>query len=242
MKDKILALAKTMYAGLGFTEKEFEALATSLEPFVKTDAEVEPAVKGAETMLKAFSSYSESRVTNGVKTAIDKYKAENPEGPKTEEPKKVDPPANETPTEKMIRELGELVKSQNDLLLKQSERIAKIEGGETSKTRAEQVNSLIDKANPAFKKTALDMFDFVKDADDTKFTAFMDKIKTGMTEFTQSLTEQGLTQVKGPEIVGVLPANGSDAGGNSFVDNMKALRESREAANKAKEVAVNPSV
>lgn len=219
MKDKILSALKIKFKNLGFTDKAFEGMAEYLTPTVTEETQIETAIGGVEPLLKAFQGDVDSRVNQAIdKTKKDLEKTKGPNDPP--EPTKVDPPADETPTDKIIRLLTE----QNKAL---DERLNKIEGGNTTQSRSQQLETLLKDANPAFKKIVLDNFEFVKDADEAKFTSFMEKTTTGLAEFTQSLTESGLTAVKGPQIIGVLPANGAEAQGNTFVSDSAALKQHR---------------
>ncbi len=94
MKDKILSLLKTKYANLGFTSKELEAVATQLAVFVTEEDKIATAVEGAESMLKSFQSFADSRVGN-YKTKVEeveaklveleKGKGKDPEDPKPDD-------------------------------------------------------------------------------------------------------------------------------------------------------------
>ena len=61
-KEKILQLLKTKYAALGLSAQVLEGVATNLSTFVTEEAQVEPAVAGAESMLKHLQSFADSRV------------------------------------------------------------------------------------------------------------------------------------------------------------------------------------
>lgn len=75
MKKKILENLKTKYAYLGFSTEVLEGVATNLSTFVNEETQIEPAVNGAEMMLKAFQSSADSRV-GSYRNEAEKYKAE----------------------------------------------------------------------------------------------------------------------------------------------------------------------
>lgn len=75
MKKKILENLKTKYAYLGFSTEVLEGVATNLSTFVSEETQIEPAVNGAEMMLKAFQSSADSRV-GSYRNEAEKYKAE----------------------------------------------------------------------------------------------------------------------------------------------------------------------
>ncbi len=73
MYEKILQSLKTKYANLGFSDKVLEGVATQLSNFVTEEDKIATAVEGAETMLKSFQSFADSRV-NTYKSEADKLK------------------------------------------------------------------------------------------------------------------------------------------------------------------------
>lgn len=74
-KEKIFEGLKTKYSSLGLSKEVLEGVAAQLSTSVTEETQIEPAVNGAEGMLKLFQSYADSRV-NAFKTESDKYKAE----------------------------------------------------------------------------------------------------------------------------------------------------------------------
>jgi len=87
MKEKILAALKTKFANLGFGEKTLEQVAEYLGQTVTDDNGIEPAVTGAENLLKAFQGDIDKRVTT-LKTELDALKKQRTVDP----PKPTDPP------------------------------------------------------------------------------------------------------------------------------------------------------
>lgn len=75
MKNKIFEMLRTKYAHLGLNKEVLEGVATQLSTFVTEETQVEPAVNGAEQMLKSFQAYADNRV-NTFKTESEKYKGE----------------------------------------------------------------------------------------------------------------------------------------------------------------------
>ncbi|WP_404812071.1 hypothetical protein ACIRNY_11070 [Capnocytophaga canimorsus] len=75
MKVKIFEMLKTKCANMGFSKEVLEGVATNLSAFVTEETQIEPAVNGAELMLKSFQSYADNRV-NTFKNESEKYKKE----------------------------------------------------------------------------------------------------------------------------------------------------------------------
>lgn len=62
MKEKILPALKTKFKDFGFSAKTLEQVAEYLGQSVQDDTAIEPAVNGAEILLKAFQSEIDKRV------------------------------------------------------------------------------------------------------------------------------------------------------------------------------------
>ncbi|GIM60083.1 hypothetical protein CAPN008_01330 [Capnocytophaga canis] len=74
-KEKIFETLKTKYKDIGVSKEVLEGVATNLSAFVKEETQIEPAVNGAETMLRTLQSYADNRV-NTFKNESEKYKKE----------------------------------------------------------------------------------------------------------------------------------------------------------------------
>ena len=88
MEEQILTALKTKYKNLGFGEKALSGVAAFLAQTVTEENGIEPAVTGAELLLKAFQSDIDARVT----TALSKVKSE-------QKPEQA-PPAEKKPEKK----------------------------------------------------------------------------------------------------------------------------------------------
>ena len=89
MEEQILTTLKTKYRNLGFGDKALSGVAAFLAQTVTEENGVEPAVTGAEPLLKAFQSDIDARVTSAVEKTRKELK---PADPKPADPKPADPP------------------------------------------------------------------------------------------------------------------------------------------------------
>ena len=110
---------KTKYTNLGFTEKAFAGVADYLASTVTEETEIDNAISGVESLLKAFQGDVDARVTS----AIAKAKAEASKGggqqPKKEEEEKIE---GESVVIRMLNEMrGELTALKSE---KQQETLA----------------------------------------------------------------------------------------------------------------------
>lgn len=84
MKEKILSALKNKYKNLGFTEKTLEQVSEYLGQTVTEETGIEPAVNGAELLLKSFQSDIDKRVSDAVAKA--KAEGKPPEQTTTSQP------------------------------------------------------------------------------------------------------------------------------------------------------------
>lgn len=94
MEEQILTALKTKYKNLGFGEKALSGVAAFLAQTVTEENGIEPAVTGAELLLKAFQSDIDARVTSAVSKAKSEQKPEQAP-PAEKKPEKKD---DEVPT------------------------------------------------------------------------------------------------------------------------------------------------
>lgn len=86
MKEKLIAALKNKYPNLGFSDKTMDNVGDYLSQTVTEEQGIEPAVNGAELLLKAFQGDIDRRVAD----AITKVKGEQ---------RKADPQPKEKPEE-----------------------------------------------------------------------------------------------------------------------------------------------
>lgn len=220
MKEKLILALKTKYSNLGFTDKAFEGVANFLVATVTEDSQIETAVSGVDPLLKSFQGDVDHRVNTAVKKATEGM-VPKPDGV---EPTKTDPviPANETPTDKLLRETLEALKEsnkQNGLL---AERVAKIEGGAATVTRQSTLDVAIKDAPAAYKEIIMKNFKYVKDANQETFDSFLQETVDGLPAFTKSFNEDGLGRMPKPTISAKAETGGKTS---SFIEQMKAVTE-----------------
>ena len=92
MKEKLFEALKTKYTQFGFSARTLEQVADYLGQTVTEEANIEPAVTGAEPLLKAFQGDIDKRVTEAVTKVKAEQRKADPEPPK-DKPKDDDVPA-----------------------------------------------------------------------------------------------------------------------------------------------------
>lgn len=207
MKVKIFEALKTKYANLGFSKEVFEGVATQLSTFITEEDKIATAVEGAESMLKSFQSFADSRV-NSFKTESDKYKTEAEqlktrlaELEKKQEPK----PKTE--------DIPDYVKALQDTMKQMQETITGFQTARVSQTLKERfITQMSDNKVPeSYFNATLIGREF---EDEAKMQEFASAVTAQYEAHRQNLTDLGFSYTKPPE------------GGNETVE-----KESEELAN-----------
>jgi len=182
MKEKILALLKTKYQNLGFSSRALEQVADYLGQSITEETGIEPAVNGAELLLKSFQGDIDTRVT----TALAKQKAEL---------EKTTPPGTTTnPNPNDISTIvANAVRSAVEPL---QQRIEGYEKRETQKTLQQKVMASVREGlKTDSEKKGFDAWikgRSVNVEDETKLDEVITSLQTGYTDFRQEMINQGL--------------------------------------------------
>lgn len=192
MKTKILQDLKTKYNNLGFSTEVLDGVASQLATYVKDETEIEPAVLGAEPMLKSFQRYADARVTSFKKDA-DTTKAE-----KEALQARLDALDKKTvpPTEKPDSNEGllELLRAEIAPL---KESLTKFSEQRQQETMSKQFKELVGKDIPEpFYRTAIKGRVF---KDENEMQEVIDGLKTDYAEYSQQLANEGFRQTRKPE-------------------------------------------
>ncbi|GJQ07524.1 hypothetical protein CAPN010_16820 [Capnocytophaga cynodegmi] len=190
-KEKIFEMLKTKYANIGFSKEVLEGVATNLSAFVKEETQIEPAVNGAELMLKSFQSYADNRV-NAFKNESEKYKKEaeelkvklaggNPNPPKKEEGEG-------------SSEMAKIVEMFNSL----QKTVSGLQAEKTSQTLKETfVQKMKDKQIPeSFYESSLFGREFTESG---QVEDLANQISAGYEKFKQDAVNTGFTYTQPPE-------------------------------------------
>lgn len=195
MKDQIIAALKTKYANLGFTDKAFDGVATFGVASVTDATQIETFVAGVEGLLKAFQGDADSRVNTALaKKAIEPPK---PAGVETQPPTTEPAPAGQTATEAaMLKTLETMAESIKGL----SAKVEGMETGAATQTRQQKLEAALDKAPAAYKSMAMELFQAKKFENEEAFNDFLTAKVSGVSGFTKSLNEEGLSTLPKPTI------------------------------------------
>jgi len=231
MKEKILAQLKIKFPNLGFTDKAFEGVAAYLATTVTEEANIETALSsGVDALLKAFQGDADSRVN----TAIEKTKKElTPAGPKVEKEEPIIP-ANETPSEKLLRETLAAIVDNNAKL---AERLEKIETGGVAVNRKTTLEAALANVPEAQKKSILEQFEVVSPLakDEATYNAWIEKVasKEILDGYIQAESTKGVKSI-GATLIGSTKV--TDGKSTTFADTLKGAVDSKIEADEKKVV------
>jgi hypothetical protein len=184
MKQKLIALLKTLFASKGFNAKELDGLAdlviaqSSLSD-ESTDEDLQTASDAAKPVADFVQSVASRQVTDVKKPKPVEVK---PIVPEAETPD-VDP--NETPTEKMLRQALAGITAL-------TAEVATIKSEKVGNTRREQYAKALEGTSEAYKTAALKDFDRLSFKDDDDYAEWLGEKSESAKVFAQEETNNGL--------------------------------------------------
>jgi hypothetical protein len=197
MKEKILIALKTKYKNLGFGDKAFDGVAAFLATTITEEENIETGIAGVEGLFKGFQGDVDKRVTD----AVSKTKLEAATNTKKESTTKSggDEPDTTKKDEDGIPAWAQSLLDANKAL---SGEIATLKSGKTAESRKAILETKLKDAQPKFKEKILKDFSRMQFEKDEDFDAYVTETETDLSEFTQSLSDQGLGSQKPPTIAG----------------------------------------
>lgn len=192
MKTKIFEALKNKYSNLGFSKEVLEGVAAQLSTFVTEENKIATAVEGAETMLKSFQSFADSRV-NAFKAEGDKHKTEAEElkARLAEIEKKPNP-------EPKPNDVPDYVKSLQETMTQMQKTINGFQVARTSQTLKESfISKMKEKEVPEhfYNATLLGReFDKPESVEE-----LAEAVSKSYDEFKQKSTDLGFSYTKPPE-------------------------------------------
>lgn len=212
LKGKILQALKTRYKNLGFSEKAFDAVSTLLETSVTEESEIDTAIGGVESLLKAFQGDADRRVSD----AIAKQKANKS--------------TNETGGDSLTENddvpgwAQGLIESNRALLAK----VSALESGRTAESRTATLEALLKDTPETFRQMKLRDFARMSFRDETEFEAYKTELETGLEDIRPLFSEQGSAKIP-PPMPGKTSKNGISPDAQAYIDARKAESEGRGA-------------
>lgn len=179
MKKKISEALKNRYKNLGFSDKAFDGVAAYLEPSIKEDADIETAIAGVESLLKAFQGEADKLRTD--KSAAEKRLADLEAKVKElgGEPAKKEP---ETEKDSDNDETPAWAK-------KLFERLDAIEGDKIAANRKQKFDAIIDKLPEDLRKPYARTD--IKSISEDEFDTLLSEVGTEVEELAKKANAKG---------------------------------------------------
>lgn len=199
MLEKILAALKTKYSNIGFGDKAFQGVAAFLATTVTEEDKIDEAVSGVEALLKSFQGDVDKRVSDAVAKAKKEAVKEPPkedEKDKTKDPEKVESKKDDVPEWAKV-----LIESNKTL----SEKLAKFEGENQSKTRKQLLNEKLEGVPDIFKNATLRGFGKMKFDSDDEFNEYLNEVAIDAENARKELSESGISSIGANASKGVKP-------------------------------------
>lgn len=200
MKAKILQNLTNKYKHLGLSAEVLDGVATQLSAFVTEETAIEPAVNGAEGMLKSFQKYADSRVTS-FRTEAEQNKA-NAEALKAKlaELEGGNKGGGTDPNPDNNDAVTKLINSFNAKFEELNTTIGKLSSERQQETLTQKLTSLIGNDVPkSFYELQLSGRQF---KDEAEVTTFAEALKENYGAFKQELANNGFEQTRPPEASG----------------------------------------
>lgn len=191
MKEFILNFLKNKYKTLGFTDKAFDGVATFLAKTITKEEDVEAGTEGIESLLKAFQSDVDKRVTD----AINKTKTELAKKDEGND----DPDKDKDKNKKPDTETPDWAKAVITKLEATEAKLAQMEGKTKTETHLTTLKSKLAEANvPEKFYTPIIKGREMKEEADVE--ALATDIVTSWTDVAQDFTDQGLGRLGKPPV------------------------------------------
>lgn len=182
MTEKIIEQLKTKYKTLGFSDQVFQSLAETLAGSVTDESQIETAIAGVENLLKSIQSQEDKRVSEALKK-----KAESKKDAQPEEPKGKEEGGKNDQTQSLLKAIEAL-----------KQEVHSIKTEKTVESRKQTLEKVLEGSVPAFKTTAMKLFDRMKFKDEEDFNSFLEEVKQESVEFDKiSLGATGRPAING---------------------------------------------
>lgn len=180
VKEKIKEAIKTKYAALGLAESVIDGVTESLEKTVTEESQIETAVAGVESTLKAFQKVADSLRNDKsvLQQEVDELKANRGQEPKPAEENEPEFPEG-TPEEvkKLFSAQNRQLKEQDELLRSVQESLGKIESGGVEKSRKAALSEALSGAPEYYKEVVLSNFSAERHTSEEEFTSYVEGVK-----------------------------------------------------------------
>lgn len=167
LKKEIIALLKTKFPGVQLSAARVEAIATKIDAKITTADEIEAKLDEANEL---FPFADIAKQDDRIRSLEEEAKKKKPADEKGDNPKKEEPKEDETPTEKMLREALDGIKSLTS-------EVASIKGEKVTNTRRTTYLESLKGTSKEYQEREMKKFDRMKFETDEEFNEFLTEAK-----------------------------------------------------------------
>lgn len=167
LKKEIIALLKTKFPGVQLSAARVEAIATKIDAKITTAEEIEAKLDEANEL---FPFADIAKQDDRIRSLEEEAKKKKPADEKGDNPKKEEPKVDETPTEKMLREALDGIKSLTS-------EVASIKGEKVTNTRRATYLESLKGTSKEYQEREMKKFDRMKFETDEEFNEFLTEAK-----------------------------------------------------------------
>lgn len=167
LKKEIIALLKTKFPGVQLSAARVEAIATKIDAKITTAEEIEAKLDEANEL---FPFADIAKQDDRIRSLEEEAKKKKPADEKGDNPKKEEPKVDETPTEKMLREALDGIKSLTS-------EVASIKGEKVTNTRRTTYLESLKGTSKEYQEREMKKFDRMKFETDEEFNEFLTEAK-----------------------------------------------------------------
>lgn len=167
LKKEIIALLKTKFPGVQLSAARVEAIATKIDAKITTADEIEAKLDEANEL---FPFADIAKQDDRIRSLEEEAKKKKPADEKGDNPKKEEPKEDETPTEKMLREALNGIKSLTS-------EVASIKGEKVTNTRRATYLESLKGTSKEYQEREMKKFDRMKFETDEEFNEFLTEAK-----------------------------------------------------------------
>jgi hypothetical protein len=190
MKEKIIARLRALFPGVNLSKSRIDAICNADKLSITEETE-ETEIDQKLKDLNELVSFSEiAKNDDWIRAAKAKEKKDpnqEPANPKNQDPEKPE----EAGLSPEVKALMETVKTL-------TQTVSTMQAGKTTESRKQILETKLKDAQPKFKEKILKDFSRMQFEKDEDFDAYLTETETDLTEFNQSLSDQGLGQSKAP--------------------------------------------
>ena len=190
MKEKIIARLRILFPGVNLSKSRLDRFCNPDKLKITEETEETEIDQKLKDLNEVFDFSDIAKNDDRLRTLEAKEKKEP-----NKEPEKKSDQEPERPEE---AGLSPEVKALMETVKALTQTVSTMQAGKTTESRKQILETKLKEAQPKFKEKILKDFSRMQFEKDEDFDAYLTETETDLTEFNQSLSDQGLGQSKAP--------------------------------------------